>query len=87
MVGLDVAWRPAQHSLGFAADGDDFILHRIDGNDGRFIDDDAPVLDEHDDVGRPQVDSDVAAEPVGQKERVGLFRRLYFFLSFLLPQY
>ena len=86
MVGVDVTRRPPQHSLGFAADGDNFIFHRIDGNDGRFIDDNAPVLDEHDDIGRSQVDSDIAAEPVGQKERVGLFR-LYSFLSFLLPQY
>ena len=86
MVGVDVARRPPQHGLGFAADGDDFIFHRIDGDDGRFIDDNAPVLDEHDDIGRSQVDSDIAAEPVGQKERVGLFR-LYSFLSFLLPQY
>lgn len=77
-----LARRPPLHGLGFAADGDDFIFHRIDGDDGRFIDDNAPVLDEHDDIGRSQVDSDIAAEPVGRvKERMRLFR-LYFFLVF-----
>ena len=68
MVSVDVARRPPQHGLGFTADGDDFIFHRIDGDDCRFIDDNPPVLDEHDDISRPQIDSNIAAEPVGQKE-------------------
>lgn len=64
MVSVDVARRPPNHSLGFAADGNDLIFHRIDGDDGRLVDDDPLIFNEDNDVGRPQVDGDVAAEPI-----------------------
>ena len=61
---MDVARRPPDHSLSFAADGNDLIFHRIDGDDGRLIDDDALIFNEYNNVGRPQINGNITGKPV-----------------------
>jgi hypothetical protein len=56
--GHDVAGRPAQHLLGFLPDGLDLPGDLIDGDDGRFVDDDAlaPRVDTR--IGGAEIDSE-----------------------------
>jgi hypothetical protein len=58
--GNDVAGGAAEHFFGFLADGFYFIGKLVDGNDGRFANDDPPSFGKHERVRGAQVDSQIA---------------------------
>ena len=60
--GDDVARRAAEHFLGFLADGFDFAVVLVDGDDGRLVDDDAFAPGEDQRVGGAKVDREVRGE-------------------------
>ena len=58
--GGDVGWRAAEHGVGGVADGLGLVALGVDGDDGRFVDDDAAAGREHDGVSCAEVDCEVA---------------------------
>lgn len=57
-----MGWRSTNHLLSLVTDGQDLVGLFIDGNDGRFVDDDSPPPDVDQRVGGTEIDTDVAGE-------------------------
>jgi len=62
--GDNLSGGPSDHAFGFLAHRDDLAIVRPLGDHGRLAQDDALALDVDQRVGRPQINPQVATEPV-----------------------
>ena len=75
--GGDVAGGAPQHAFGLVPNGADLAGGGVKGDDGRFTQDDATVLQVDESVGRAQIDADVVGEVIEQvrSHELSCFRR------------
>jgi len=64
--GDDVGGGAAHHPLRLGTDGEHALGTRVHGYDARLADDDAPMTDRDERVGRAEVDADVVGEQAEQ---------------------